>query len=604
MKILSAHIDGFGKFKNSDLTFSEGLNILYGRNEAGKTTLHNFLEAMLFGPDRKSRNFGKSVYDAMEPWDEEALYRGRLRILHEGKAYEIIRDFRRECESFMIKDEETGLYVEDPQKLLSEALSGLTPTALRNTVSIGQLSAKTGPALSKELKTYIENVGDTQNPDLSAEAALRYLKEKKSALEASIKPDAAKDYAATLSRIKKIEAELSDPENDNRLPDFLREQEEVAKDLSDVDRNLIEVESSLSGKQKTLSDNHLRFRDDVTALDEKTDSLYENWKVLRAKKKAPWKIAGIVLSAVLLLTAAALWFLMPGVIIPTVLLGAGAAALLLLILFTAIRITSVRRFQAANAGFLRFMKEESGGEEITDETVSALKAHFHRLDDVISGQEQDILEKEQLGALREELLQKNRNTTEAIEHQHRLRAGVEGKLDEENSLRREAALLKDAIAANNRLKEQIDAVDIAMDTISDLRDSFRDRIGTYLNDEASATLAALTGGRYRGLEIGNGSEISLNTSGGMISARDVSAGTVDQIYLSLRLAAARYMTGGKDSLPLIFDDSFTLYDDDRLRNAVRYIAESFAGQVLIFTCQRREAEACRENGTEYRMIEL
>ena len=604
MKILSAHIDGFGKFKDRDLSFSEGLNILYGRNEAGKTTLHNFLEAMLFGPDRKSRNFGKSVYDAMEPWDEDALYRGRLRILHEGKTYEIIRDFRRECESFLVKDEETGLYVEDPERLLSEALSGLTPTALRNTVSIGQLSAKTGPALSKELKTYIENVGDTQNPDLSAEAALRYLKEKKSALEASLKPDAAKNYAAALSKIKKIEAELSDPENDNRLPDFLREQEEVSQDLSDVDRNLIEVESSLSEKQKTLSDNHLRFRDDVTALDEKADSLYDDWNVLLEKKKAPWKIAGIVISAVLLLAAAGMYFLLPGRLAPVILLGAGAAALLFLIVFTAIRITSGKRFQAANDEFIRFMKEESGGEEITGETVSALKAHFHRLDDVISGQEQDIREKEQLGALKEELLQKNRNTSEAIAHQHRLRAGVEEKLDEENSLRREAAFLKDAIAANNRLKEQIDAMDIAMDTISDLRDSFRDRIGTYLNDEASATLAALTGGRYRGLEIGNGSEISLNTAAGMISARDVSAGTVDQIYLALRLAAARYMTGGKDSLPLIFDDSFTLYDDDRLKNAVRYIAESFTGQVLIFTCQHREAEACRENGTEYRMIEL
>ena len=53
MKILSLHIDGFGKLNDRDLSFKDGLNVVYGRNEAGKSTLHTFIRGMLFGIERQ-----------------------------------------------------------------------------------------------------------------------------------------------------------------------------------------------------------------------------------------------------------------------------------------------------------------------------------------------------------------------------------------------------------------------------------------------------------------------------------------------------------------------------------------------------------------------
>ena len=53
MKILSLHIDGFGKLNDLDLSFEDGLNVLYGKNEAGKSTLHTFIRGMLFGIERQ-----------------------------------------------------------------------------------------------------------------------------------------------------------------------------------------------------------------------------------------------------------------------------------------------------------------------------------------------------------------------------------------------------------------------------------------------------------------------------------------------------------------------------------------------------------------------
>ena len=53
MRILDVYISGFGKFHDTDITFQDGLNIVYGKNEAGKSTIHTFIRSMLFGIERQ-----------------------------------------------------------------------------------------------------------------------------------------------------------------------------------------------------------------------------------------------------------------------------------------------------------------------------------------------------------------------------------------------------------------------------------------------------------------------------------------------------------------------------------------------------------------------
>ena len=47
MKLLELHIDGFGKFHDRTISFHNGINVIYGKNEAGKSTLHTFIRGML-----------------------------------------------------------------------------------------------------------------------------------------------------------------------------------------------------------------------------------------------------------------------------------------------------------------------------------------------------------------------------------------------------------------------------------------------------------------------------------------------------------------------------------------------------------------------------
>ena len=52
MRLLDLHIDGFGKFHDRTVRFEDGMNLVYGKNEAGKSTLHTFIRCMLFGMER------------------------------------------------------------------------------------------------------------------------------------------------------------------------------------------------------------------------------------------------------------------------------------------------------------------------------------------------------------------------------------------------------------------------------------------------------------------------------------------------------------------------------------------------------------------------
>ena len=73
---------------------------------------------------------------------------------------------------------------------------------------------------------------------------------------------------------------------------------------------------------------------------------------------------------------------------------------------------------------------------------------------------------------------------------------------------------------------------------------------------------------------------------------------------ALRLAAARLIQPEGDYMPLIFDDSFVLYDEDRLRTALKWLKKAYPGQIIIFTCHQREAQMLTANQMVYNYIEL
>ena len=91
----------------------------------------------------------------------------------------------------------------------------------------------------------------------------------------------------------------------------------------------------------------------------------------------------------------------------------------------------------------------------------------------------------------------------------------------------------------------------------------------YLEERMGNDVKQVTGGRYDRIQVADGLEISLWSSevGDWVPVERLSQGTIDQVYLAARIELVRLVTQDRRP-PLIFDDPFVTYDDERAARAV------------------------------------
>lgn len=184
MKITELILKNFGKFTNKQILLTDGINIIYGENESGKTTLHTFLKGMLFGMERKrGRAAATDTFRTYEPWENPNFYAGILRFTCGGRKFLLERNFDRYAKGGSLICEDDGEELSLEHGDLEILLGGMTESDYENTVSIGQLRVQTGEILVAELKNYAANYYATGNSEIDLEGALALLKERKKELE-------------------------------------------------------------------------------------------------------------------------------------------------------------------------------------------------------------------------------------------------------------------------------------------------------------------------------------------------------------------------------------------------------------------------------------
>lgn len=263
-----------------------------------------------------------------------------------------------------------------------------------------------------------------------------------------------------------------------------------------------------------------------------------------------------------------------------------------------------RKMEEARAQLSELLARHLGDGTVSSEAMDAFygrMTEFSKLCDMLD-QSEHALDKytEDISSLQE----KQNNCSEMIEKQQRTQWELEKKLEHLNACRTRAAALKRVLAENDRVREEILAIEMAQETMTELSSSIRDSFGLYLNKEASRLVSGITGGIYDSMSIDENLNVFLNTKSRLVPLESISSGAMDQVYLALRLAAARLLQGDGEPFPLIFDDSFTLYDDDRLRTALKWLSAAYDGQMIIFTCHRRETQMLRALQAEFRLEEI
>ncbi len=180
------------------------------------------------------------------------------------------------------------------------------------------------------------------------------------------------------------------------------------------------------------------------------------------------------------------------------------------------------------------------------------------------------------------------DTAFTLKQLHTRRGQALGKME---ALGSESALQSQWEALNTRiqgLNQTYKALELALSTLSEASDQLQRRFAPRISQQAQEIFSRLTGGRYRRLTLSE--DLSVSTSADtettLRPALWRSEGTIDQLYLSLRLAVARELT---PHAPLVLDDALARFDDIRLEQAMAVLQEEAENrQVLLFTCQKRE----------------
>ncbi|MBE6925705.1 MAG: hypothetical protein E7461_02565 [Ruminococcaceae bacterium] len=188
----------------------------------------------------------------------------------------------------------------------------------------------------------------------------------------------------------------------------------------------------------------------------------------------------------------------------------------------------------------------------------------------------------------EETASRLRRTTDALLRSERELQQLSGQLRLLGEKETYNRALSAVSARINALLEHYDALTLALETAQTASENLQRRFAPAISQEAERLFSLLTDGRYEKLLLSRDFTVEAAAEGEttLRSSRFRSDGTIDQLYLALRLAVAKTLS---PTAPLVLDDALVRFDDARLRAAVTLLqAEAKEKQVLLFTCQSRE----------------
>lgn len=187
MEIRELILNNFGRFSNQSFQLKSGINIVYGENGFGKSTIHSFIRGMLFGigvgktKQEKQANIGR-----YEPWQKQGEYAGTMRFICAGKEYTLHRAFDKQEKKIELVCETTGEKLNVAKGALDTLIGKVDGVNYENTVSIAQRKVETTEELAAELKNYAANYHSRGSNEIQIERVQAYLFDKKQEIKNQI----------------------------------------------------------------------------------------------------------------------------------------------------------------------------------------------------------------------------------------------------------------------------------------------------------------------------------------------------------------------------------------------------------------------------------
>lgn len=169
MRILSCHIENFGKLKDLTIEFSDDLRVIHEDNGWGKSTLAAFIKVMFYGfAGEGKRSEADNERRKYRPW-QGGVYGGRITFQVKGTIYEFVRTFgiREREDTFHLYDRKTNLHSDAYTSEIGAELFQIDRESFARTVFIAQSDTATNAtdSINAKIGNLAENTDDINNYD-------------------------------------------------------------------------------------------------------------------------------------------------------------------------------------------------------------------------------------------------------------------------------------------------------------------------------------------------------------------------------------------------------------------------------------------------------
>lgn len=622
MIIKEVNIGKFGKLENQKYQFAPRINVIYGANESGKSTLMQFLKAMLFGLEKTRVRKTLDTYNRYEPWDTPAYFYGSM-IFETGQQQFLLE------RNFYYKEKRARLVnIRDGEELsveygdLDMLLGNVSAAAYENTCCIGQEQLLPGRELGVLLEDERSNLAQTGSGDFQLSKALQELEQKRKNAEKTRK----ELEQQRLSHIHQLEVNQQVLERD--IAGLKAQQEKQSTQQGTVQEQVRALQQQMEPVQTAYQtvcrrDQELKSAVAQEQLEWEQDER-EQWKreqfrreqeeaeALQQKsgKNAGFSpllligVAGLILAPVLRSAMDGFQKIAPALnIICIILILAGLVSAYRKSREKKTADSGQKHRQSVNDSVQNHREQDSRANDRANLQSVERKGRKAALDQQLQRvcQQKSVLE-EQLQQLKD---QKKALQLQAARQEgsgDQVQSQIQEKEVELENLTEQMAELQQETLEEQHAREDRDALELAAETMSRLAARMSKTLEHTLDKEMSGILEQITGNVHEQLQVTDGQGIVLAEQMQKRTPEAYSQGTMQQAYFSYRMAAG-HMLMKEEPLPFLLDETFANYDEERLRQTLRWLAEQ-ENQIFLFTCRETEMRLLTEEDILFASIRL
>ena len=638
MKIQKLHINAFGNIKNKDIELSDGINVIYGKNEAGKSTLLKFIVDMLYGISKNKRGKDFSDYDKFKPWSSDE-FSGKISYsLDNGKKYEIFRDFNKK--NPIIYDEELNdiskdfsidktngseFFVEqtkiDENTFLSTLASmqqevrlekqdqNLLVQKIANLAGTGEDNVSYKKAIDKINKRQLEEIGTSR----SQGRPINVVKEEKYNLQDELgELEEFKNKQYDIEEVKqKLENEI---ETDEQKLEVLKQLKQI-EDRQELERQKIQFNRNVI---ETNNEKILQLNKEKEQRQQEIDKVEPT---VKHEKKSKQKNILSIICFILVVLFAVLTVIFKNdkslFMIMASALGVSAFTFIITIIAYNSKMKKIESKMEKETNSINKQKQDVMAE------INRINSQLELLNKTNKEQQEEIKRQEMLlnmqqDVKKQELLLKynieDSENCDIEDIQNRINQNKlnihQLDLDKENIIPKleKLAEIEEQLEELNQKEENLlrenEAIELAKQVLEVAYTKMKQNVTPKFTKNLSDNIENISNGKYKNVRINDEEGIIVEKENGeYISCEKLSVGTIDQLYLSLRFGAIKEIS--QENMPIILDEAFAYYDEERLENILKYINQEFKdNQVIIFTCTNREKGILEKNNIENKYIEI